>query len=76
MNSSFIYPGQQLLVPDKSATNSGETTEDNDSNASIKDSPATTDKIRKLSAEESQNEDKEKGKGKRDKIFSICIYIH
>lgn len=59
LNSSFIYPGQQLLVPDKSAA-SGENTEDNDSNSSIKDSPAV-DKVRKLSAEESQQEEKEKG---------------
>lgn len=46
-------------MPDKSAA-SGENTEDNDSNSSIKDSPAV-DKVRKLSAEESQQEEKEKG---------------
>lgn len=60
LNSSFIYPGQQLLVPDKSAS-SAENTEDADSNASTKDSPATVEKSRKLSTEETQQEEKEKG---------------
>lgn len=61
LNSSFIYAGQQLFVPDKSAA-SGENNEDGDSStASTKDSP-TEEKTRKLSTEEIQQEEKEKGK--------------
>lgn len=60
LNSSFIYAGQQLFVPDKSAA-SGETNEDGDSSTtSTKDSP-TEEKTRKLSTEEIQQEEKEKG---------------
>lgn len=61
LNSSFIYAGQQLFVPDKSAA-SGENNEDGDSStASTRDSP-TEEKTRKLSTEEIQQEEKEKGK--------------
>ncbi|XP_037026980.1 nuclear receptor coactivator 7 isoform X7 [Bradysia coprophila] len=51
LNSSFIYPGQQLLVPDKSAAR-----EDGD-DASGKSSP--TDKTRKSSSDEIPLEEKE-----------------
>lgn len=63
LNSSFIYPGQQLLVPDKSAAIDGN--DDNGDGASSspsgKSSP-TEDKARKISTDESQQESKEKGK--------------
>ncbi|XP_046805364.1 nuclear receptor coactivator 7 isoform X1 [Lucilia cuprina] len=56
LNSSFIYPGQQLLVPDKSAKDNVSTSSTDDktggSSASGKSSPIE----RKLSAEE-QSED-------------------
>lgn len=52
LNSSFIYPGQQLLVPDKSAKDNVSTSSTDDktggSSASGKSSPIE----RKLSAEE------------------------
>lgn len=52
LNSSFIYPGQQLLVPDKSAKDNVSTSSADDktggSSASGKSSPIE----RKLSAEE------------------------
>lgn len=61
LNSSFIYAGQQLFVPDKSAA-SGENNEDGDSSTtSAKDSPIE-EKTRKLSTEEIQQEEKEKGR--------------
>lgn len=66
LNSSFIYPGQQLLVPDKSAqsTAGSDNNDDGDgasSSLSGKSSP-TEEKMRKLSTEESQQEEKERGK--------------
>ncbi|XP_037944257.1 nuclear receptor coactivator 7-like [Teleopsis dalmanni] len=59
LNSSFIYPGQQLLVPDKSAkddastTSSTGTTDEKGASASGKSSPVE----RKLSTDE-QNDEK------------------
>lgn len=62
LNSSFIYPGQQLLVPDKSAAaDASEDGGDGTSSPSGKSSP-TEDKSRKVSTDESQQEEKEKGK--------------
>lgn len=62
LSSSFIYPGQQLLVPDKSAavTSSNDEGGDGSSLPSGKSSP-TDEKLRKVSSDESQQEDKEKG---------------
>lgn len=62
LNSSFIYAGQQLFVPDKTAINAAASNDgDGDSStASAKDSP-TEEKARKLSTEEIQQEEKEKG---------------
>lgn len=62
LNSSFIYPGQQLFVPDKTVS-SGENINDAASDTSaeqVKISP--TEKARKLSTEEIQQEEKERGK--------------
>lgn len=57
LNSSFIYPGQQLLVPDKSAkdnvSNSSADEKAGGSSASGKSSPVE----RKLSADEQNNVD-------------------
>ncbi|XP_073846650.1 TLD domain-containing protein mustard isoform X7 [Musca autumnalis] len=57
LNSSFIYPGQQLLVPDKSAKDNVSTSSADDkaggSNASGKSSPVE----RKLSVEEQNDAD-------------------
>lgn len=58
LNSSFIYPGQLLLVPDKTAS-SGENISDLGSDVAIQNSP--TEKTRKLSTEEVQQEEKERG---------------
>lgn len=56
LNSSFIYPGQQLLVPDKSAKDNVSTSSTDDktggSSASGKSSPIE----RKLSTEEQQSD--------------------
>lgn len=60
LSSSFIYPGQQLLVPDKSAATSGNEDGDGTSSPSGKSTP-TDDKLRKISTDESQQEEKEKG---------------
>lgn len=59
LNSSFIYPGQSLLVPDKTAS-SGENISDAGSDVTAQGSP--TEKTRKLSTEEVQQEEKERGK--------------
>lgn len=62
LNSSFIYPGQQLLVPDKAAAiEPSEDGGDGTSSPSGKSSP-TEDKLRKISTDESEQESKEKGK--------------
>lgn len=58
LNSSFIYPGQSLLVPDKTAT-SGENISDFGNDVAIQNIP--TEKTRKLSTEEVQQEEKERG---------------
>lgn len=72
LNSSFIYPGQQLLVPDKSAqSTAGSDNNDDDgatSSLSGKSSP-TEEKNRKLSTEESQQEEREKGKNEILRIY-------
>ncbi|XP_037944800.1 nuclear receptor coactivator 7-like isoform X2 [Teleopsis dalmanni] len=66
LNSSFIYPGQQLLVPDKSAkddastTSSTGTTDEKGASASGKSSPVE----RKLSTDE-QNDEKDLLEGLR-----------
>lgn len=64
LNSSFIYPGQSLLVPDKTAASSGENISDAASDGTapggIGGSP--TEKTRKLSTEEVQQEEKERGR--------------
>lgn len=63
LNSSFIYPGQSLLVPDKTAASSGENISDAGSSSdatALGGSP--TEKTRKLSTEEVQQEEKERGK--------------
>lgn len=60
LNSSFIYPGQQLLVPDKSAKDDASSSSTNDQDGgslSGKSSPVE----RKLSGDESR----EKGKRRR-----------
>lgn len=74
LNSSFIYPGLQLLVPDKSAASTSAGSDNNDdgdagatSSLSGKSSP-TEEKNRKLSAEESLQEDREKGNTKTLKL--------
>lgn len=59
LNSSFIYPGQSLLVPDKTAS-SGENISEVGSDVTAQGSP--TEKTRKLSTEEVQQEEKERGK--------------
>lgn len=70
LNSSFIYPGLQLFVPDKSSSSGGDGNEDGDtSTTSIKDSP-TEEKTRKLSTEEIQQEEKEKGRH----LFSLLLF--
>lgn len=58
LNSSFIYPGQSLLVPDKTAS-SGENISDEGSDVTTQES---LEKARKLSTDEVQNEKKERGK--------------
>lgn len=62
LNSSFIYPGQQLLVPDKNASSFFA---DNVSDDSASDAQATkgspTDKSRKMSAGDAEQEEKERG---------------
>lgn len=58
LNSSFIYPGQQLLVPDKTAT-SADNVSDDSADAQAKDSP--TDKTRKMSSGDAEKEEKERG---------------
>lgn len=63
LNSSFIYPGLQLLVPDKSALRDGEEGDD----ASDKSSP--TDKARKTSSDEIPLD--EKGQYKIGNFFFI-----
>lgn len=61
MNSSFIYPGQQLFVPDKTAS-SGENINDGSSDTSIEPAKfSPTERARKLSTEEIQQEEKERG---------------
>lgn len=61
LNSSFIYPGQQLLVPDKTAS-SGENISDEASDANAQSKGSPTEKTRKPSTEEIQKEEKERGK--------------
>lgn len=62
LNSSFIYPGQQLFVPDKTASSGENINEDGSvTSADIKGSPHE-EKTRKLSTEEIQQEEKERGK--------------
>lgn len=58
LNSSFIYPGQQLLVPDKTAT-SGDNVSDDSAEAQANYSP--TDKTRKMSSGDAEKEEKERG---------------
>lgn len=62
LNSSFIYPGQQLLVPDKNAASFSA---DNVSDDSASDAQATkgspTDKTRKMSSGDAEKEEKERG---------------
>lgn len=58
LNSSFIYPGQSLLVPDKTAS-SGENISDLGNDVAIQNIPS--EKTRKLSTEEVQQEEKERG---------------
>lgn len=70
LNSSFIYPGQTLLVPDKTAS-SGENISDIGSDATIYGSP--TEKTRKLSTEEVQQEEKERGMTFHKIIPAICL---
>lgn len=63
LNSSFIYPGQSLLVPDKTAASSGENISDAGSSGdatTLGGSPI--EKTRKLSTEEVQQEEKERGR--------------
>lgn len=57
LNSSFIYPGQSLLVPDKTAS-SGENISEEGSDVTTNES---LEKTRKLSTDEVQNEKKERG---------------
>ncbi|XP_055302120.1 oxidation resistance protein 1 isoform X18 [Sitodiplosis mosellana] len=57
LNSSFIYPGQSLLVPDKTGSSS-ENISDLGSDVAIQGSPI--EKTRKLSTEEVQQEEKER----------------
>lgn len=57
LNSSFIYPGQSLLVPDKTAS-SVENISEFGSDVTAQDSLENT---RKLSTDEVQNEKKERG---------------
>lgn len=61
LNSSFIYPGLQLLVPDKSAAT--EATDDGEGGTSSPSGRSTPieDKARKVSTDESQQEEKERG---------------
>lgn len=70
LNSSFIYPGQQLLVPDKNASS---IFADNVSDDSASDLQATkgspTDKSRKMSAGDAEQEEKERG------TYSMCLSI-
>lgn len=66
LNSSFIYPGQSLLVPDKTAASSGENISDaasgSDASALGGIGGSPTEKTRKLSTEEVQQEEKERGR--------------
>lgn len=71
LNSSFIYPGQTLLVPDKTAS-SGENISDLGSDATAYASP--TEKTRKLSTEEVQQEEKERGKKRF--FFTLLKYAN
>lgn len=70
LNSSFIYPGQSLLVPDKTAS-SGENISEVGSDITAQGSP--TEKTRKLSTEEVQQEEKERGKPKQIDLFISAI---
>lgn len=70
LNSSFIYPGQQLLVPDKAAAAAAAASDANEdggdgasSSPSGKSSP-TEDKARKISTDDSEQDSKEKGKNR------------
>lgn len=62
LNSSFIYPGQQLLVPDKSAAaESNDDAGDGTSSSPSGKSSPTEDKARKISTDGSEQDSKEKG---------------
>lgn len=54
LNSSFIYPGQQLLVPDKSSKDDV----DDKTSASGKSSPVSEEKTRKSSGDDIPPEEK------------------
>lgn len=76
LNSSFIYPGQQLFVPDKTASSGENINEDGSVTSGDtqtgKGTP-TEDKARKLSTEEMQQEESERGK--MTFAFFICIEL-
>lgn len=62
LNSSFIYPGQQLLVPDKAtAVDANDDGGDGVSSSPSGKSSPTEDKARKISTDESEQDSKEKG---------------
>lgn len=61
LNTSFIFPGQSLLVPDKTAS-SGENISDAASSDATAHGGSPTEKTRKLSTEEVQQEEKERGR--------------
>lgn len=58
LNTSFIFPGQQLLVPDKVAA-IGDNVSDDSADAQAKGSP--TDKTRKMSSVCAEQEEQERG---------------
>lgn len=62
LNSSFIYPGQQLLVPDKNASSIFADNVSDDSASDFQASKGSpTDKSRKMSAGDAEQEEKERG---------------
>lgn len=61
LNSSFIYPGQQLFVPDKTASSGENINEAASDTSSEQAKTSPTSKVRKLSTEEIQQEEKERG---------------
>lgn len=77
LNSSFIYPGQTLLVPDKSAAKDDNGGEDGGGGGSTSgtSSPIGGDKSRKTSSDEIPREEKGKLKFIREKSNSLYFFF-